>query len=90
MLNTNIGEQLYGSRTYNVNVNLICGYGKSEIILVSKDFFEQMEVKPEYRDCIPMCCRVMKNNIKEDVDEVLYHTPSCQSHTLKIKYKLPR
>lgn len=40
MVNTNIGEQLYGSRTYNVNVNLICGYGKSEIILVSKDFFE--------------------------------------------------
>ena len=90
MVNTNIGEQLYGSRTYNVNVNLICGYGKSEIILVSKDFFEQMEVKPEYRDCIPMCCRVRINNIKEGVDEVLYHTPFWQSHTLKIKYKLPR
>lgn len=49
-----------------------------------------MEVKPEYRDCIPMCCRVMKNNIKEGVDEVLYHTPYWQSHTLKIKYKIPR
>lgn len=64
--------------------------GKSEIILVSKEFFEQMEVKPDYRDCIPMCCRVMKNNFREETDEVLYHTKSWQSHTLKIKYKLPR
>lgn len=64
--------------------------GKTELILVSKEFFEQMEVKPEYRDCIPMCCKVMKSNIKEGVDEVLYHTTSWQSHTLKIKYKLPR
>lgn len=64
--------------------------GKSEIILVSKEFFEQMELKPDYRDCIPMCCRVMKNNFREETDEVLYHTKSWQSHTLKIKYKLPR
>ena len=64
--------------------------GKTELILVSKEFFEQMEVKPEYRDCIPMCCEVMKSNIKEGGDEVLYHTTSWQSHTLKIKYKLPR
>ena len=64
--------------------------GKTELILVSKEFFEQMEGKPEYRDCIPMCCKVMKSNIKEGVDEVLYHTTSWQNHTLKIKYKLPR
>ena len=38
--------------------------GKNELVLVSKDFFEQMEVKPEYRDCIPMCCKVMKSNIQ--------------------------
>lgn len=64
--------------------------GKSELVLVSKDFFEQMEVKPDYRDCIPMCCRVMKDNVKDGIDEVLFHTKSWQSHTLKIKYKLPR
>ena len=38
--------------------------GKTELILVSKEFFEQMEVKPEYRDYIPMCCKVMKSNIQ--------------------------
>lgn len=63
--------------------------GRKEITLVSKEFFEMMEEKPKYRDCIPMCCKVMKDNIK-DGDQVLYHTPSWQSHTLKIKYKLPR
>ena len=64
--------------------------GKTEITLVSKDFFDQMKVKPKYRDCIPMCCKVMKDNFRAETDEVLYHTKSWQSHTLKIKYKLPR
>lgn len=51
--------------------------GKNELVLVSKDFFEQMEVKPEYRDCIPMCCKVMKSNIKE-TSIILFSTRSAK------------
>lgn len=64
--------------------------GKTSIVLVSKDFFEMMEVKPDYRDCIPMCCDVMKKNLNEKTDKVIYHSPSWQSHTLTIEYALPR
>ena len=29
--------------------------GKTELILTSKDFFEQMEIRPDYKHCFPMC-----------------------------------
>ena len=63
---------------------------KTELILTSKDFFEQMEMKPDYKHCFPMCCKVMMDNFREETDEILYHTKSWQSSTLKIKYILPR
>ena len=36
-----------------------------ELILTSKDLFEQMEIKPDYEHCFPMCCKVMMDNFRE-------------------------
>ena len=39
---------------------------------------------------MPNCCQVMKGEVVDGVDEILYAPPSGQGPKLWIRYKLPR
>jgi len=62
--------------------------------LYSSKLYEEIRVelnlppKPDHR--MPICCNAMCSFYDKDRDEILTHTPSYQSSTLGIRYKIPR
>ncbi len=63
--------------------------GKSFIEVKSGDLHRSVGGYPGPNHRIPLCCVVMKRNMKAD-DQILQQPPSGQGATLIIRFKLPR
>lgn len=63
--------------------------GKSYIDVTSGDLHRIVGGYPGRNHRMPVCCEVMKRNMKEG-DQILYQPPKGQGASLKIRYKLPR
>jgi 5-methylcytosine-specific restriction protein A len=59
------------------------------ITVVSGELHRKVGGYPGSNHRMPICCSVMKKNIKKD-DKIIYEPPSGKGATLKIEYKLPR
>jgi len=63
--------------------------GKAYVDVKSGDLHRQVGGYPEHNHRMPVCCEVMKKNMKPG-DQILQEPPSGQGATLIIRYKLPR
>lgn len=57
--------------------------GKKEIIILASELVKEIELKQRF----PMICQAMRNCMQIN-DEILHQTPSGNSSTFKVKYKL--
>ena len=71
-----ISEVAQSQRTLHVDVK-------------SGDLHRRVGGYPGRNHRMPLCCEVMKRNIKQG-DQILQQPPSGQGATLIIRYKLPR
>lgn len=78
-INTTIGIEKYIKNKKNEAVM----QGKKELIILASELAKDIELKQRF----PMICQAMRNCIQID-DEILHQTPSGNSSTFKVKYKL--
>lgn len=57
--------------------------GKNELIILASDLAKEIGLKQRF----PMICSAMRKCMEID-DEILHQTPSGNSSTFKVKYKL--
>ena len=65
------------------------GQSKLHVDVKSGDLHRRVEGYPGRNHRMPLCCEVMKRNMKQR-DQILQEPPSGQGATLVIRYKLPR
>ncbi len=63
--------------------------GKKYVDVSSGDLHTRVGGYPGRDHRMPLCCRVMRSNMKS-IDQILDEPPSGQGATLLIRYRLPR
>lgn len=63
--------------------------GNPHVDVISGDLHRQVGGYPAHNNRMPLCCSVMKRNMKTG-DQILQEPESGQGATLTIRYKLPR
>ena len=64
--------------------------GNRTLTVTSRDLHQKVGGYPDRNHRMPLCCSVMRSEVVEELDTMLYSPPSGQGATLRIEYFLPR
>lgn len=64
--------------------------GKPSVVVVARDLHHKVSGYPQGPNRMPVCCSVMKREMRTRVDQVVEEPPKGKGATLTIRYRLPR